>query len=152
VVDGEVGPATLHGADGLRVAGVAVAWRQSFADVGTVAVSSVGADVDASPPTVLVEAPASGIASQTGDPCAPVPSSVLQRLTRSMVGAPVCIAGLAVARLVGTRFGDLPASDRRSHGLVVLQAPPAAPLPTVRPATPSNDPGRGSPPAAGRVR
>ena len=152
VVDGEVGPATLHGADGLRVAGVALAWRQSFADVGTVAVSSVGADVDASPPTVLVEGPVSAIASLTGDPCAPGASSVLQRLTRSMVGAPVCIAGLVVARLAGTRFGDLPASDRRSHGLVVLQAPPASPLSTVRPATPSTDPGRGAPPAAGRVR
>lgn len=122
VVDGEVGPATLHGADGLRIPGVAVAWRQRFADTGTVAVSSVGADVDVSPPTLLVEAPASGMSSPTG-PCAPLASSVLQRLTRSVVGVPVCVAGLVVARLVGTRFGDLPPGDRVSHGLLVGAAP-----------------------------
>jgi hypothetical protein len=129
VVDGEVGPATLHGADGLRIPGVAVAWRQSFADTGTVAVSSIGADVDASPPTLLVEAPASGTSSPTG-PCASLASSVLQRLTLSVVGAPVCVAGLVVARLVGTRFGDLPTGDRGSHGMLVGASPSPSPSPS----------------------
>jgi hypothetical protein len=126
VVDGVVGPASLHGADGVRIPGVAVAWRRSFADLGAVALSSVGQDVDGSPPTVLVDATATPATGNQA--CAPVASSVLQRWTRSTAGAPVCAGSLVVARLAGTRFGDAPARDLPAHGLLVGLKPPPAPV------------------------
>lgn len=160
VVDGVVGPASLHGADGLRIPGVAVAWRRSIAEVGPVALSSVGADVDGSPPTLVLDAAVTPAANGS-QLCAPLASSVLQRWTRSTAAAPVCAGSLVVARLAGTRFGDAPARDLPAHGLLValkalplpaaalrLAVPPAAPPPAV--VAPK---GSGAVPAApGRLR
>jgi len=120
VVDGASTPASVHGV-GLRAQGAAVTFTRPITTA--VAATLAGVDIDATPPT-LVTTPSTSTTSTTL--CAP-PAHTVQRFTQSTLTTARCLgsphAGLVVARVTGTRFGDVAARDRPATGIIAWRGP-----------------------------
>ena len=114
VVDSQPTSASLHGNNGLVVAGTAVVWQRPLAPQ---LITLAGADLDVSPATTVSVAAVEGA-------CAPVPTLLLQRETHVVASVPACAAGFAVSVVNGQRYANAKAGDLPARGVLVVSLTP----------------------------